>query len=43
MTMLGRPHMRARNRTLFIVRTDRIMVMANRAKMGRMPVSRGMP
>ena len=42
-TMLGRPHSKARKRTLFIVSTDRIMVTASSVRMGTTPVSRGMP
>ena len=43
MTTLGRPHGSARKRMLFMVITDRIMVMASRARMGITPVSSGMP
>ena len=43
MMTLGRPHRRVRNRVLFMVSTDRIMVRDSRVRMGTIPVSRGMP
>ena len=42
-TMLGRPQRIARNRTLFMVSTDKIIVTDSSVRMGTIPVSRGMP
>ena len=41
--MLGLPQMMARNLTLLMVSTERIMVMQSRVRIGIMPLSSGMP